>query len=970
MAADFTTLDGIFQMFQPSDLAGAPSPDLGGPLEKIGDDTNPFKQIVGLLENNGRGVLSITDIAAKINELKSKASTTGLDPSQLLQIWTEKTLIDIGDDSAKAKQATDNQGKTKTVDSLQQVIGPKFKIPEDVNVALVLSRTPYFSPMTRNTKKAEIFLNSMPTLVLSQLVPYMQVEFQFVRDPADQLQTLSQLKLLIGASNKVDLQGANQQMAKLQEIDDQEKQRKLSFVGMEAFTSPVTLTNPQPNKSVGSNGTRYTDVLDPFRPFASLQNVTINSKPSGAGYFCYKKATLSLKVHDRTRLAEISDLLRPRVYTGVTIWLTYGWRAPLRGSSKENPYFDYVNSNMMMREAYHIVNSSFSFDALGQVLINLELFTKGVHEMRDLKITSTSDDSEFKIREVQDLIEKISRYRQALRLDPPEGLNKEIRVFQILDAAETGEFPDMKPDEISKKITALNKALNQTDGIDKTAVSGLIDAMQKLYKPDNADKQKFDVKQRYETRAAARVEAMFTEVRTGDDPFLPSAGKGTGEDISKMCDQLNKPPSNPNPTKFFKTVVSFGKLFSVFALRGLVSIPESTGNEIQVFFYNLNSQCGPISQHSIAEFPIYMPQFLDAFNDMVKSRGGEKILLEDFVQLAINSQFLDNRAIGYGLRDYYEPYSKGKDAQVKKDQEGDFESKMAAFTSKYGPFKKPQVEIHIECSHQKLTDSGSSDILQLLTYSAADATVVDLPTQQAQAARKIFRIHVYDKQTNAYAAAQALLRNAQGTGFINVNKSLDGVFNQVVTGPDATRTQLIQSLGIALNEDVADGRITVTDLGSFTSNQQVKDVVGKMMPTIRFGSNGTTITSANLSSKADPLLSTVQMIRTQTIRNTAQPNGSGDLGLPLRVIPAALQLTTLGNPLATMAQQYFIDFQTGTTLDNLYICTGLTHTFTPGKFETNWQFGFADAYGVYEGAPNILQQLAKFNSAIPKDPAP
>ncbi len=150
--------------------------------------------------------------------------------------------------------------------------------------------------------------------------------------------------------------------------------------------------------------------------------------------------------------------------------------------------------------------------------------------------------------------------------------------------------------------------------------------------------------------------------------------------------------------------------------------------------------------------------------------------------------------------------------------------------------------------------------------------------------------------------------------------------------------------------DAATGKVQLLNT---TSNQRIKDAVSKMVPTIRFGSNGTTILNAALGSHADPRVTSVNMQRSMTVRNTAAPNGSGEFGLPLRVIPAQLQMTTLGNPLAMMAQVYFIDFQTGTTLDNLYIVTGLTHTITPGKFETSWQFGYSDAYGVFEQAVQV-----------------
>ena len=102
------------------------------------------------------------------------------------------------------------------------------------------------------------------------------------------------------------------------------------------------------------------------------------------------------------------------------------------------------------------------------------------------------------------------------------------------------------------------------------------------------------------------------------------------------------------------------------------------------------------------------------------------------------------------------------------------------------------------------------------------------------------------------------------------------------------------------------------------------------------------------------------MLRTMTIKNASHANGSGDGGITLRVIPATLTLETLGNPLATMAQQYFVDFQTSTTLDNLYIVVGLTHQFSPGKFATSWQLGYSDAYGVFESAPAIQTWLTQF----------
>lgn len=951
-------------MFTPVDLVGTVDPNLGGRKDLV-DEVNPFRELLKILENSGRGVLPVEKVGKRVLQLKTDKGLSGIDLSEFLTIWTTSEVVNIGPKTEKDKLYKDKEGQNKPASNLKEILGKQVELPEGSTAGVILSNSPFFNPTNRNTKKAEVFLNSMPSTVLAQLVPFMQVEFQFARDPSEQLQALSLLKLLMGAAKKEELKGADDATAKGHIIKEKiaGKEVELNFVGMEVFTAPVTLTNPQPNKNVGTSGDRYVDVLDPFRPFASLEHVTISAKPSGAGYFCYKKANMSLKVHDRSRLHEISDLLRPRVYTGVTIWLTYGWRAPARGDS--NPYFSYVNNNLMMREAYHIVNSNFSFDNVGQVTINLELFTKGVAELRELKIVDNVGSNIKELRRIKELTQDIAKYRKRLKLDPDEGISKEVRVFQILDAAETGEFPDLKASEIRPKIDALEKALKTTAGIDKEALAGLVKAMKEFHTPDKQDPQKFDLKVRYEKTLASTVAKMFDEVRTGPDPFLPTAGKDTPEEVTKLCDGLNV-PAKTKVNKGMKQCVSFGKLFSVFALQSILGLPDSVQNETQVFFYGLNEQCGPSSALNIASFPIDMNVFMDQFTDLAKSKGGAAITLEDFLQLTINAQFLDKRAIGYGLREFYKPYEKGKEAELQtgKNNEANFESKQAAYSAKYGAFKQPTIEMMIECSHEAPEEEGESDILQLLAYSAANASPVGLPEMKAKGATKIMRIHIYDRQTSAHRGPAALMRSRDGGHFVSVPSSPEALKKAADIDKFANSALAAAKIEAAATPD---GAIRLVD--PYKNNQAIKNTVAKLVPTIRFGSNGTTITQANLSSKADPLLSTVQMIRSQTVKNTAAPNGAGSMGLPLRIIPAQLTMTTLGNPLATMAQQYFIDFQTGTTLDNLYIVTGLTHNFAPGKFDTQWTFGYADGYGVYEGAPNIIEQLGKIPDSVPKDPA-
>lgn len=961
---DFSTIESVFQAFQPADIVGTVQPNLGGPLTRV---DNGLHELLKILENSGRGVLSIDDVVARVNDLQAKGSDQGnVDLSKYLTVWTDSGVPDIGPGTAAAQAAAGKDGQPIKVASLNQVLGKNFQFPQGIQppkTSIVISRSPFLSPMTRNTKRAEPFLNSMPNTVLAQLVPLVQVEFQFKRPPSPSLQSPGLLRFLLGGTAVAATGAGGSVLSRTHQLGNPSDAagRQYDYAGMELFTSPQTLVNPTPNASVGTNGTRYAEVLDPFRPFLTLEHVTITSKPSGAGFVCYKQANMTLKLHDRSRLNEIADLIRVNVYQGVTIWMTYGWRAPVRPGS--NPYFDYVNNNLLMREPYHIKNTSFTFDQNGIVTIVLELFTKGVTELRELRITDQHGDMAFVTGEVQQLIEQVSRYRRQLKLDTPVGLNKEVRAYQILDAAEVGEFPNLKPDDIQRNVVALRKALATQKDVDKDALSGLISALDKLYKAEG-NTSKFVFKERYDRLVTKTVADMFDEVRTGPDPFLPAAGKGLGQELTALCDAMNRPPVS-GTSGLHKKVVSFGKLFSVFALRAIASLPDAF-DEVQVFFYSINEQAGPVSSHSVAEFPIRIDDFMSQFADLVKERGSERVRLEDFMALVVDAQFTDPRAVGYGISEFYQPWKRGSEPELRKghDVEAQFESRHAEHMRRYGPFRQPQVEMYVEMSHERVNAAGESDIMQLLSYSAADASTLTIQDAQGKATRKIMRIHVYDKQTTPYRAAGQLLRNEDNTGFIEINRNVDEYASTFRTSPTATLEAIRVATKAQFQEDVSSGRVKITQVSPFGTNQQVKDVVSKVVPTIRFGSNGSTVTSVNLSSKANPLVGTRNLLNSQAKRNTAHPNGSGDLGIPLRVIPAQLTMTSRGNPLATMAQLYFIDFQTGTTLDNLYILTHLTHNFSPGKFETQWTFAYSDGYGVFEGAPNVVDQLAQISSDL------
>jgi hypothetical protein len=68
----------------------------------------------------------------------------------------------------------------------------------------------------------------------------------------------------------------------------------------------------------------------------------------------------------------------------------------------------------------------------------------------------------------------------------------------------------------------------------------------------------------------------------------------------------------------------------------------------------------------------------------------------------------------------------------------------------------------------------------------------------------------------------------------------------------------------------------------------------------------------------------------------------------------------------------FLDFETGTTVDNAYAVTGIKHSLSPGKFTTSLTLSYGDVYGKYENAAKTLareiedktKQKSKVNTEI------
>jgi hypothetical protein len=871
------------------------------------------------------------------------------------------------------------------------------------NFTINTLRSPFLTKARRNVDEIQTFLNYIPSTFASKMVPYLDVEFQLPLPhtekgkPIDQtfLDKPSLLRFLLGSIEIPNLTAADKSLIQaIKTPSTAGSETQSVFVGMEMFTTPQTLTNMD---ALGVNSSRINQA-NPFLPPATLMGGSIQVRNAGAGLFTHKTANIDFKVHDKNRLTEFAEFVRgPAGYSNVTVWLTYGWLAP-RSNTDEDIYAKFINHNMLVREAYMVKNAGFSFDATGQVTVKVELVSKAIGPLQTYSLDSSEDTNLKSIKESLTLLgNAVATIKEdaAVFGQPPEGM-KDIRFYQILNAAGSGELAlDIPYDELKRTIETAQKNLANNkskkgkpifspEEIEKA--NNALDLILLIYSPEAL--------QGIKTASRSYIKSRLDKCSSSDtkDPFLPIAAKDKYHslDLIEQCskgipftteikekDLVKKSKLPQQPDKSWASVVSLGKLFCIFCLPGLLASAKNQDiKEVQVNFYQFNESCGPLSYANIAEFPIDLRLFYFEFQDFIENRGGESMTLQDFMQFVITNQVMDNRALGYGMKDFYQPLSadniEAKQIEGdKKDAKGNvtkagFDTKMSEWIGTYKTLKQPNIVMYAETVPiVKSNETKNLDLLQKIASTVGsyynepnfDPSQKDVP--------KMLRIHIYDKSYDPYAVvAQTILKNDSGGYTVLSDESAKSAF-LAANAPAAAPAANVEAVKSEFAKYTAKGQVR-----NVTGGRDVlRNFVAEMVPTITYGVNGSMITNASLASKTDGLLGTINLLGgSQKSSSKLSENGltQEENKLPMRIVPAQLTMTSLGCPIAEPYQSFYIDFGTGTTLDNLYASTQVAHTFSPGKFETSWTFAYADGYGKFFSATSMGEAIKKFNEDLAK----
>lgn len=894
--------------------------------------------------------------------------------------------------------------------------------PEDTELKsrLVAFRVehPMLAPGNKNSELLSLFFNAFPTIELTRATPVLNIRVYSDR-PAIQTGKLGAVSLqkflegavdvfnnpsMIAQARANDVPSAPLAVGQYRAGSDTPIPDNYSTVGMEIFTAPQTLVNPDAARNNAYNNQNFlAPVIDPFRPLASIKSFDVEVR-SAVGLISTKTAKLEIVLHDRSRLGEFADLVKPDRYGSSFLEVEYGWSHP-DGLAADNPYADLLNLTRN-KDHFNIINSSFSFDEVGQVTITLNLCTRGSSELTEVSIAGSQNRLREQLTTMERLSREVNRLSDLFGQRPStnndnatsgtsasSGRRQEIRGQQMLTAAgDSTSFLLLTP-ELFTSLRQLRTTLSARTApgqATRQAAIELRDTINSLVGTSNGGNAQVGgalgalqatVNEEISSTISSLNQPTTPNERTsdpfGNDIFLrhmPNEAKrelrngsavrerfaGTAADASTSNRQTISRTSSGRPVgrsiASDHGVVSLGTLFMAFVAKPLAKVKDSGGNnkfdEVQVFFHNFNNKAGPMSHCNISQFPIYTDFFAREYARLRLENANRAVNLTaaEFVAFLANRMVDDPMNPAYGINGLYQN-STTRESLEARYRGDEFNRRMQAIMrrtniGRSNDFVMPQITLEIEAL--PAVQDESKTILRLHLYDKACSPNSSIRELLSLSTDNLLSTMTSYPGDQASFSAQRSAARAQGSDAPSDSVLLqnwNSIHSMVINAASNPPYNLITAI------PSPDG--SETTYRFVGGPKKLKELVMQYTPHIIYGCMGTAVKNASLSSNQNSLLSTINMQRSLN-SNPVEPNGEQTGGVPLSIYPIELSMTTFGCNLARYSQELFIDFNTNTTADNIYYITGLSHKIEPGVFETTLKLTPNDAFGQYR---NLIGQL-------------
>lgn len=885
------------------------------------------------------------------------------------------------------------------------------KNPSKMNPAFssILVTNPDFRIGTRNSLELSTFFNTINNIELSRSYPYFNATFVLPtisrKDKKLAFKSSTINQFLFGSLRKKATKNYDNLSGDPVVNPNTGKPREdVIQTNLALFTTPQTLVNLNENIGHAINNPstlRLTSVNDSTKPFMTIKSFTINTAPT-KGLMSYKTGKLSITIHDRTRIADIAPFVKPDLYGsfGSEIILEYGWSNPDENAPKENPLGAFIGNSKVV-EKYSIVNSSMNIETNGIVNVELSLSMKGANEFKNTQVSAYSKDRVEK-GELRGIIQEINEARESLGLkdrlsslshlssNEDTIISEKSRIdnssksyireifdnynflFSISDisseyiltaSSTTGASFSVSqpgqslhggpPDPQKKQYTALTDeqfnilasmfAKNISKDSSKklfiipvnetiTSVKGarsqiqiiiegfkyLIERLKNIVEEDNLEEE---LERQFLTNIIGGIKYI--------DPFFP-------HDALEKINNVGE-------------YISFGTVVNSLICSHIVSTKQY--DEVQTIFYNANEDAGAMAGKNLAGLLINKKLLTELFEDLLLGR--KIITLESMISQILLKLVQTSDNISLGISDLYEERKNFSDSIKLKNPD----------PKKFSKLKNTKLfEIYYP------GETPTADALNDIKFKIPVINMTfDCITSEKDINKSILRISIFDRNDSPFNQTSQIMDKIYSSDFLSSIKVIRDSKLKFESGELSRRKykekiksqiDLLINKGI-LKKDTSGNYIVNPQLGvGIKKKSKIKEIYKEIFPSLTFGSQNTAIISANVSSINDNKLDTLFITRPD--RNNLNEFNSRVLAdLPLNIRPSQASIELIGCPWINFSQFIYLDFGTGTTIDNKYAVTGITHNFSPGKFTTNLTLSYGDNFGQFDAGTDVVSYALK-----------
>ena len=773
------------------------------------------------------------------------------------------------------------------------------------------------------------FLNGMTTVDLAKAITYLRIGFfspsekVFTRDPNTKEENSSvkpsvSLASFLGMSPTSGILQTTYGQSSASELikigagqSPYLRDNSLSRLGFELFLSPQTLVNPEINKS-NQSGTRRFLVRDPMVPLASVDSFKVIIQNSPIAAFTTQICEIRMTVHDKSRLEELSNFIAIQEFPSNFVEVEYGYSHPDSGPITGTAVGRFLNL-MRMKQVFTVAGYNMTVkDQTAEI---------------SLKLVSQAERALSAVPCVTGSLISINTVLQYLN-------NLSLPAFPDMQAKDSKAFD---PNTSSGRMVSRQAFINLVDTINQSASYkndqnvrlALSELQQSILKSGTVTQGELNPNQlqisHLDTAAAYSIVATSTpESGNFSDTFFEQMSRGGfnfGQKFKESAGRLGN-------------FVSAAQLISRFVLAPLAS--STIFDEVQIHCFSFNDRAGYLSKQPISVCPISMADLREV---MTKGSPEPKKVFSTAEMLSKILRLCSNpHNVAFGISDPLLSLQKAREAAESAREDDEQGTQPDGPPEKTEPEKAAQSALDAKIKQIYKEVYGTEELEDpVFKVPVIRSRLQSLKVKRESDGKElnICRIIIYDEACTSLSEISSILGVASedlSTYQPKVDFTTEGI-NQLASGA---------------RNDI----------------HVVRGILRKLYPSFRVGHGNSVVNNVSVSTSTSGEVAQAQLVEAlRGVYGTQQENIPETAGSDITVIPAKISFSMLGCPIVSRGQSVFVDLGTGTTLDNVYTVSSVSHNIDArGNFSTSVTLAPTSSGTVRSVATKIERALKKFTS--------